>query len=252
MTVLLWGAVWQLASLTVGSELILPSPVSTVRTLLRLAAAADFWTSAALSLCRILAGFALGVLISVPLAALTWCSRTARGVFSLPLSVIRATPVATFILLAFFWLGVSFIPSFVAMLMVIPIMWSGVVTGLDSTSPELYETVRMFGYTRGRIVRELYVPSALPSVRAALVTSVGLAWKAGVAAEVIAVPKLSIGKHMYEAKLYLETTELFAWTLAVIIISLTAEKALTLALGRKTKNGGGKDAACPAHSVDGR
>ena len=69
-----------------------------------------------------------------------------------------------------------------------------------------------------------------------------MGWKAGIAAEVLTVPPLSIGKNIFEAKLYLETTELFAWTLTVILLSLVIERILLRLVGHIGQKGGG-DAA---------
>ena len=60
----------------------------------------------------------------------------------------------------------------------------------------------------------------------------GLCWKAGVAAEVIGVPTGSIGEKLYHAKIYLNTPDLFAWTIVIILISFLFEK-LFLGLVRK-------------------
>lgn len=58
-----------------------------------------------------------------------------------------------------------------------------------------------------------------------MVTSLGLAWKAGIAAEVLCTPKGAIGTQLYNAKIYIETTDLFAWTFVVVILSLLLEFA---------------------------
>ena len=65
----------------------------------------------------------------------------------------------------------------------------------------------------------------------------GLAWKAGVAAEVLCLPKNAIGAQVYYAKIYLETPSLFAWTLAVIALSFLLEWAVGLLL-RRLEGGG--------------
>ncbi|MBO5898784.1 MAG: hypothetical protein J6R04_07220, partial [Clostridia bacterium] len=88
-------------------------------------------------------------------------------------------------------------------------------------------------------IRRIYLPAVLPYFLSACESSIGLAWKAGVAAEVLALPALSIGKQLYESKLYLETTDLFAWTLVVIVLSLLLEWLTRRAfrtIGRRTRH----------------
>jgi NitT/TauT family transport system permease protein len=85
---------------------------------------------------------------------------------------------------------------------------------------------KVYGLSRRRIFRRITLPSVLPHFRAALSSALGLGWKAGIAAEVLTVPKRAIGRMIYESKLYLETTELFAWTLTVILLSFVIERLL--------------------------
>ena len=84
----------------------------------------------------------------------------------------------------------------------------------------------------------------MPHFLSACRTALGLAWKSGIAAEVLTVPALSIGKMLYESKLYLETVDLFAWTVMVIACSLLIEKVLMAAVARlgRTYAVGGEDA----------
>ena len=57
-------------------------------------------------------------------------------------------------------------------------------------------------------------------------------WKAGVAAEVIGLPDGSIGERLYEAKVYLNTPDLFAWTVVIVLVSLVFEKLFLFLLDR--------------------
>ena len=60
--------------------------------------------------------------------------------------------------------------------------------------------------------------------------SIGLAWKSGVAAEVIAIPEGSLGEALYQSKVYFATEDLFSWTVAIVICSVLFEKLFIGAL----------------------
>ena len=60
-----------------------------------------------------------------------------------------------------------------------------------------------------------------------MATGLGFAWKAGVAAEVIANTKMSIGAQIYDSKIYLDTLNLFSWTIVIIALSILLEKVVT-------------------------
>ena len=83
----------------------------------------------------------------------------------------------------------------------------------------------------------------LPYFAAACRTSLGLAWKAGVAAEVLCLPRLAIGTQVSNAKTYLDTPGLFAWTLTVLLLSFALERVLGGLLGRLERGRGGSDCA---------
>ena len=142
------------------------------------------------------------------------------------MTLIKSTPVASFIILALIWLGRGILPAFISALMVLPVVWANVSAGIASRDPALLEMAQVYAFPRGRILHRITVPTVLPHFRAALSSALGLGWKAGIAAEVLTVPPYSIGKMIFESKLYLETTDLFAWTLAVILLSLLIERIL--------------------------
>ena len=223
---LFWLLIWQLAAVLAGQELLLPSPPQVARRLLLLAGEGEFWLTLGRSILRVLAGIVSAVLLGIVLALLTHRSAALRALLSPLMTLVKSTPVASFIILALVWLGRDVVPLFIAALMVLPVVWANVSAGLDGIDPQLLELARVYRLPRGRVLRRITLPSVLPHLRAALCSALGLGWKAGVAAEVLTVPARSIGKRIYEAKVYLETTELFAWTAAVVLLSLVIEGLL--------------------------
>ena len=81
-------------------------------------------------------------------------------------------------------------------------------------------------------MRLIYLPSLRPYLLAAVTTAMGLAWKSGVAAEVLCIPRPAIGTQIYNSKLYLDIPDLFAWTVAVVALSLLLEGLLRALLER--------------------
>ena len=234
--VLFWIALWQMAAMLVGQELILPAPLAVLRRLLALSCTGDFWLTAGTSLGRILLGFLLGTAAGTLLAALTCRVSAADAILAPVIRMARATPVASFIILALLWIGKARVPGFISMLMVLPVVWENTVTGIRETDPGLLEMAKSYRFGFWRTLGKVRIPSVLPAWRAGTVTALGLAWKSGVAAEVLCQPRLSLGTEIYYAKVYLETADLFAWTAVVILLSWGLEKGLVALVGRK---GGG-------------
>ena len=235
---LFWLGVWVLASALVRQELLLPSPLQVLRRFLALAGTAAFWLTVGTSILRVLTGIVSAVVLGTLLAVLTESSALCKALFSPVMVLVKSTPVASFIILALIWLGRGILPAFISALMVLPVVWANVSTGIAARDPLLLEMARIYRFPRGRVLRRITLPTLLPFFRSALSSALGLGWKAGIAAEVLTVPQPSIGKMIFESKLYLETTDLFAWTLTVILLSLVIEKIL-LKLVRRTGRKGG-------------
>lgn len=234
-----WLAVWQLAAMGVGQELLLPTPVAVIERLFSLAAEGAFWQTAGLTLLRIFSGIVAGVAAGTALAVLTCAFKAADWIFTPLVKIIRATPVASFIILVMLWVARIYVPGLISALMVLPVVWGNVSKGVRETDKNLLELAKAYRFGRWKTLRLVYVPSVMPYFSAGVNTALGLAWKAGVAAEVLCLPRPSVGTELYNAKQYLETPSLFAWTLVVIILSFLLEKAVGLLLRRGERSGNG-------------
>lgn len=218
-----WIGVWAVASWRVGKELLFPSPLAVLQRLFDLLQTKDFYLITANSFLNILFGIVIAVLLGCLLSALTWRVSLLRGLLLPMMTVIKATPVASFIVLAMIWIGAARVPTFITVLIVLPVLWTNLDEGFSRIDPKLTEVTKVYKMPFLRRWRLLVLPSLKPYFLSACRTSLGLAWKAGIAAEIIAMPRNSIGTMIGEAKQYIETTTMFAWTLTVILLSLLIE-----------------------------
>lgn len=221
LAVLFWIAVWQIASMWLGQEILLASPVSVIRRLFELIFTGDFWHSAGFSFGRIVLGFSMALILGILLAVLAFLSRTVEILVNPVLTAVKSTPVASFIILCLIWIPSRNLSVFISFLMVLPVIYTNILEGIRQTDRQILEMAKVFQVSMGRQIRYIYVSQILPYFVSACRLSLGMCWKAGVAAEVIGVPKGSIGEKLYNAKIYLETPDLFAWT---IVISFVFEK----------------------------
>ncbi len=225
-SVAFWLVIWQFVHLAVSETILVPSPLSVFERLFKLCAESTFWLSVATSLLRVLSGLFFGTVLGIFLAVLTAKSSLLRNLFNPVLHVIKATPVASFIILAILWLSVENVPSFTAMLIVLPTVWANTEKGILSVDKDLLQMGKAFGLSAKEIFLRITFPSVKPFFAAALNSAVGMAWKAGIAAEVICPHGKSIGSALHDSKIYFETVDTFAWTVAVIILSVVLEKVL--------------------------
>ena len=227
-----WLAVWQILSFLVHKELLLPAPLLVGQRFCELICTGEFWLIAGASLLRILEGFVCGMLGGVALAILMHFSPLVRALFAPLIKALRATPVASFIILALVWISAIRLPAFISFLMVLPVAWANTQAGISDTDPQLLEMAAAYHLPKITVWRKIYFPSLYPHLISAATTGLGLAWKSGITAEVIVSPRLAIGSELQAAKVYLETTDTFVWTAVVIALSLLLEQLL-LRLARR-------------------
>ena len=227
-----WLAVWQLTSMALDNTIFLVSPVRAVLRLGELAVTGVFWSSIAFSFLRIVGGFLLALLAGTVLGALSSRFLRVRELLAPVVLAIKSIPVASFIILALFWFSSRNLAVLISFLMVFPVIYTNVLAGIQAVDRPLLEMARVFRLPSVRTARYVYLPQVYPFFRSACGVALGLCWKAGVAAEVIGMPQGSIGERLQQAKIYLNTPDLFAWTLVIVLISLGFEKLFLFLLKR--------------------
>lgn len=217
--ILLWLLVWQLAAMAVGRDILLVSPWRVVLRLGELVVRPEFWRAIAHSLLRIGGGFVLGVAVAVALSACAAGRRWVRELLSPLMLAVRSVPVASFIILALVWVSSKNLAVLIVFLMVLPVIYLNLLGGIDRLDRRLDEMARVFRMPPLRRTLRVALPQLLPAFLNGCELALGLSWKAGVAAEVIGMPKGSIGERLQQAKVYLDTPDLFAWTLVIVLVS---------------------------------
>jgi len=230
--VIFWVAVWQLMAMKIGKEVLLASPAATFRALTDLMGQPAFWHTVIFSLTRIMLGFTLAVAAGVVLSVLSAAFSPVRELMAPLFSVIKAVPVASFIILLLLWVRGGNLSICISFLMVLPVVYNNMLQGLIQVDKNLLEMARVFRLSLKKQILYIYLPQVLPYFIAACTTSLGLCWKSGIAAEVIGMPAGSLGNRLYETKLYMETAEMFAWTVVIVIISFMVEKGFLWLLSK--------------------
>lgn len=232
LAALLALGVWQAMAFLVGNRLLLVGPVQVLLRLGQLTREGSFWKAIGFTFCRISLGFGAAFLAALVLAVVSARFPLAEILVKPYLVTIQTVPVASFIVLAFLWLSGRQLSSFISFLMVLPVLYANFLQGIRSADPQLLEMARVFRISLPGRVRSIYLPALEPYLYSACHVALGLCWKAGVAAEVIGVCSGSIGQKLYEAKVYLEIADLFAWTLVIVGVSLGFEWVFRFLLGR--------------------
>lgn len=225
-------AVWQVGAMLLNRSLLLVTPITVIFRLFTLMKEPDFIAALGFSFLRIVLGYFIALLIGVILAAIAGRYRLVEIMLWPFIAVIKSVPVASFIILCLIWLSSKNLSIFISFLMVLPIVYTNVLQGIKSTDIKLLEMVALFRVSWFKRIKYVYLPQLKPYLISASSISIGLSWKSGIAAEVIGIPDGSIGEKLYEAKVYFSTGDLFAWTVAIVFISIAFEKLFLFVLKR--------------------
>lgn len=233
--VLFWLAVWQGGSMGLEAAvphgaLLLASPLAALRRLMELVPSAAFWRAAGNSSARIFGGFLLSCALAVVLAALAAGRKWVADLLAPLVAAVKAVPVASFVILALFWLDARSLSLFISALVAFPPVYLNVLEGFRQTDGEMLELARVYRIPFRRRLWGLYIPQVLPYFRSASSLALGLCWKAGAAAEVIGLPAGTIGERLYTAKSYFQTPDLFAWTAVIVALSAVFERLFLAAV----------------------
>ena len=229
---LVWLLLWQLGAMALNQKILLVSPVQVVARLWQLLPQGEFWSAVGFSFLRITLGFLLACVVGTALGVLASRFRVVRDLCAPLMATVKSIPVASFIILVLVWVPSRNLSVFISFRMVAPIVYQNVLGGISNMDHKLTEMADVFQVPFARRLRYLYLPQVAPFFRSACAVGLGLCWKSGVAAEVIGLPDGSIGERMYEAKVYLDTPDLFAWTLVIVLVSIAFEKLFLFLLDR--------------------
>ena len=241
LSVSVWIGIWAFAAHTVGVPFILPSPVSVFRDFFSLFAQARLYRALGYSLLSLAAGFCAGVVLGILFAVPSALSKLFDSLVSPIFTVIRATPVASFIIIAWVFLNNRILPGFICLLMTVPIVWSSLTEGIRALDPALLEVTRVYRFGFFKTFRLYLFPSLTPFLSSGLSTALGLGWKASVASEILVHSPDTLGYWIWDAKAWnVDTSFLFAWTLVVILFSILFDFFLRTLFGKRKERRGSR------------
>ena len=236
LSVTVWIGIWAFAAWRVGVPFVLPSPASVFRDFFSLFAGKRLYLALLYSLASLVAGYFAGVVLGILFAVPSALSKLFDSLVSPIFTVIRATPVASFIIIAWLFLSNRILPGFICFLMTVPIVWSSVSAGIRSLDPAMLEVARVYRFSFGKTVRMYLFPTLSPFLSSGLSTALGLGWKATIAAEILVRSPETLGYWIWDAKAWnVDTSFLFAWTLVVILFSILFDFLLRVLFRKKGK-----------------
>lgn len=221
--ILFWIILWHILAKMINREIYLPTPFNTIIALKKLMITTDFAISILNTLLRVFIGILISFILGITLGFFSAFNTLFKDMINPLVIVIRSTPVMAVIIIFLSWFKSYYVPIIICFLMCFPIIWTSVIEGVYNVDKNLLKMAKVYNVNKYNIFKKIYVPSIIPYITSSIIATLGLGWKVSVAAEVICQPKYGIGTRLYESKIYMESEELFAWTIVVIVLSFLFE-----------------------------
>lgn len=218
-----WIFIWELCSLFINQPLFLPSPLEVFKVLLTLVGDDYFWKSILSSITRVILGLFISIVIGIIIGIAAGLNKFIEELLNPLIICIRAIPVMSIIILALVWFKSYYVSVFTAILTCFPIIYTNVLHGVRSVDVKLIQMANIYKVNKMYVIKDIYLPSIKPYIVSGILMCLGLGFKVSVSSEVLSTPKYSIGLNLLNSKSMLETSELFAWTIVVILLSFIFE-----------------------------
>jgi NitT/TauT family transport system permease protein len=223
---------WWLASLRMPA-FVLPGPVKVGAALGSLLHSDTFFEDLGVTLYRVLAGFALAALVGAPLGVALGSSPRAARFFEPLLSIVNTVSSAIWAVFAIIWFGISnattiFVVFMTAMPLILTNVWQGALT-VDDQHIELARSFRM---SHVQIMRKIFLPTILPHFFAGARLAFGFGWRVSLVAETIGSSN-GIGYRLRQAADLVQTDQVFAWTVTLVVLMLALEAGVLKPLERR-------------------
>lgn len=230
---IIWIIIWQIMASFIKEEILLPSPLIVFKKFIYLLGQVDFYKAIFLSTIKIIAGFLISIAIGVIFAYLAYKYKLFYDFISPLIRIFRSIPLASLVIFLLFWANKDYLSIYISFIMAMPLIFQNVYDGLSDIDKNILQMADIYKVSEIKKIKYIYKVKVKAFLYSSIVSISGLVFKAGIAAEVIGLPKNSIGNNLYNAKVYLDMPNLFAWTLAILLISSFFEITLKKLLGAK-------------------
>jgi len=217
----------------IKEEILLPSPLIVFKKFIYLLGQVDFYKAIFLSTIKIIAGFLISIAIGVIFAYLAYKYKLFYDFISPLIRIFRSIPLASLVIFLLFWANKDYLSIYISFIMAMPLIFQNVYDGLSDIDKNILQMADIYKVSEIKKIKYIYKVKVKAFLYSSIISISGLVFKAGIAAEVIGLPKNSIGNNLYNAKVYLDMPNLFAWTLAILLISSFFEITLKKLLGAK-------------------
>ncbi|SJZ91222.1 ABC transporter permease [Anaerorhabdus furcosa] len=237
ITILILVALWQVLSMVVHNDILIPYPLDVLQNVCLLFTKSIFYQSIFSTLGRVVVGFGISFISAICLSIVSSYSKVFRNLFA-PLQLLtKSIPNISYIIIALVWFGSEKSVSIICFLILFPIFYNNFLFSMDNEPQELKDVQSIYPESFFELVKKKTLPMLIPTILSSSKMAFGLGFKVAVMAEILGQVRNGIGKQLHIARLNLDTTSLFAWTIIIICICFIIDWIFDQFINRKSNGG---------------
>ncbi len=216
--------IWIIASILIDNEIVMPSPLLTLKAFFGLFTQGNQLEAIFLTLFRLFVALLFASIMGVTLGVLSGLNTKIRYILRPIVTFLRTIPVISIVVILLIIFGFVITPYLITFLMIFPLIFQAISDGIENIEQEFIDVFKLEDDSIMDGVRYCYLPLIGPQIKTVLLQSAGLGIKVLVMAEYLSQTQNSIGNSLYLAKVNLDYASVFAWTLLLIIIVVILEQ----------------------------
>ncbi|HCY06067.1 MAG: hypothetical protein WBH68_04270 [Erysipelotrichaceae bacterium] len=228
VTVILLILIWWILAILVGNNVLIPTPIEVLHSTIKIFSDKSSYYAIYKTLVRVFQGYFLSLIIALFISILADKFNTVKLLFE-PIQILtKAIPNVSYIIVTLIWLGSEGSVWVICMLVLFPVLYNNFIFTLENEDSELKDIQKIYPETFIKTTRLRTMPLLYGTFLSSSKVALGLGLKICVMAEILGQVKVGIGKHLYYARLYLDTSSLFAWTIIIIILSVIIDSIFNI------------------------
>lgn len=184
--VILLAIIWQVLSLLVDqNNLLLPSPIDTLKYTFKLLKGKYIYNCIFSTFYKMIIGFIISFMFAFVLGVISGNIKKFKYLILPFISLLKSIPTASLVYLFILLSGVNNAPIYIVVLIALPILYEGVCSGFENVDKDLIEAAEVDGSNLFNTIISIKLPLSMPYIFLGIKQSFALAFKVEIMAEVI-------------------------------------------------------------------
>lgn len=217
-SIILFCVLWQMASMHLANDAILPSITKVMSRLYDFACDSDFYIAIGVTLLRVIFSFSIAFISGSLLGIISSLYKPLEEYLYVLLGFIQTVPQIIYILILLVWFKGEVAIFWIIFLMVFPIFYNSAFTGMKNIDSSLQDVITLYHHSFSFNLTKVYLPLIKGYLGSAFMSSLLISFKVGIMAEVFVQTTVGIGRAIYYCRTTIYMAGIFAWMFVIVFL----------------------------------